>query len=86
MYSELPSQSHIVYVDEEAKMSAGILVVLLAMSSAVSLVAADVESEARAFLERFDQNASEKMYKYSLASWAYNTDISQENSDKVVRP
>uniref|UniRef100_A0A087YG60 Angiotensin-converting enzyme n=2 Tax=Poecilia formosa TaxID=48698 RepID=A0A087YG60_POEFO len=66
-----------------AKMSAGILVVLLAVSSAVSLVTADVESEARAFLERFDENASDKMYKYSLASWAYNTDITQENSDKV---
>ncbi|XP_014837025.1 PREDICTED: angiotensin-converting enzyme 2 [Poecilia mexicana] len=64
-------------------MSAGILVVLLAVSSAVSLVTADVESEARAFLERFDENASDKMYKYSLASWAYNTDITQENSDKV---
>ncbi|XP_032417398.1 angiotensin-converting enzyme 2 [Xiphophorus hellerii] len=63
-------------------MSAGILVVFLAVSSAVSLVTADVESEARAFLERFDQNASEKMYKYSLASWAYNTDITQENLDK----
>lgn len=64
-------------------MSVGILVTLLAMSSVVSLVAADVESEAREFLERFDQNASEKMYQYSLASWAYNTDITQENSDKV---
>ncbi|XP_008402714.1 angiotensin-converting enzyme 2 [Poecilia reticulata] len=63
-------------------MSAGILVVLLAVSSAVSLVTADVESEARAFLERFDENASDKMYKYSLASWAYNTDITQENLDK----
>uniref|UniRef100_A0A3Q2QIJ2 Angiotensin-converting enzyme n=1 Tax=Fundulus heteroclitus TaxID=8078 RepID=A0A3Q2QIJ2_FUNHE len=65
-------------------MPAGTLVRLLAVFSAVSLVAAvDVESEARAFLERFDQNASEKMYQYSLASWAYNTDISQENSDKL---
>lgn len=73
-------------VDEEAKMSTGILVVFLAVSLAVSLVTADVESEARAFLERFDQNASEKMYKYSLASWAYNTDITQENLDKEVRP
>ncbi|XP_047219843.1 angiotensin-converting enzyme 2 [Girardinichthys multiradiatus] len=64
-------------------MSAGILVTLLAMSLAVSLVVAvDLESEARQFLERFDQNASEIMYQYSLASWAYNTDITQENSDK----
>ncbi|MEQ2197613.1 hypothetical protein XENOCAPTIV_000940 [Xenoophorus captivus] len=68
-------------------MSAGILITLLAMSLAVSLVAAvDLESEARQFLERFDQNASEIMYQYSLASWAYNTDITQENSDKEVCP
>ncbi|MEQ2158537.1 hypothetical protein GOODEAATRI_013382 [Goodea atripinnis] len=68
-------------------MSAGILVTLLAMSLAVSLVAAvDLESEARQFLERFDQNASEIMYQYSLASWAYNTNITQENSDKEVCP
>lgn len=67
-------------------MSVGILVTFLAMSSVVSLVAGDVESAAREFLDRFDQNASEKMYQYSLASWAYNTDITQENSDKVVGP
>ncbi|XP_072321392.1 angiotensin-converting enzyme 2 [Eucyclogobius newberryi] len=43
----------------------------------------DLENRAREFLKIFDEEASALMYNYSLASWAYNTDISQENSDKV---
>ncbi|KAJ0001597.1 hypothetical protein NQD34_001393 [Periophthalmus magnuspinnatus] len=43
----------------------------------------DLESKAREFLKTFDEQASGLMYNYSLASWAYNTDISQENSDKL---
>uniref|UniRef100_A0A669F4X0 Angiotensin-converting enzyme n=1 Tax=Oreochromis niloticus TaxID=8128 RepID=A0A669F4X0_ORENI len=42
----------------------------------------DVENQAREFLDRFDKEASDLMYQYSLASWAYNTDITQENADK----
>uniref|UniRef100_A0A8C5DBA4 Angiotensin-converting enzyme n=1 Tax=Gouania willdenowi TaxID=441366 RepID=A0A8C5DBA4_GOUWI len=42
-----------------------------------------VENRAREFLQRFDINASALMYQYSLASWAYNTNITKENSDKV---
>ncbi|XP_061596730.1 angiotensin-converting enzyme 2 [Cololabis saira] len=63
-------------------MSAKILAVLLAVSWAVS-VQATVETEAREFLKTFDEEASERMYQYSLASWAYNTNITTENSDKL---
>lgn len=64
-------------------MSPRILVTLLAVSCAVS-AQSDVENQAREFLDRFDKEASDLMYQYSLASWAYNTDITQENADKEV--
>ncbi|XP_030582139.1 angiotensin-converting enzyme 2 [Archocentrus centrarchus] len=64
-------------------MSPGILVTLLALSCAVS-AQSDVETQARQFLEKFDKEASELMYQNSLASWAYNTNITQENSDKLA--
>uniref|UniRef100_A0A8C7HMT6 Angiotensin-converting enzyme n=1 Tax=Oncorhynchus kisutch TaxID=8019 RepID=A0A8C7HMT6_ONCKI len=53
---------------------------------AVACVAAqsDLERRAQEFLNQFDGNATHLMYQYSLASWAYNTDISQENLDKLV--
>ncbi|XP_040895328.1 angiotensin-converting enzyme 2 [Toxotes jaculatrix] len=63
-------------------MSAMILVTLLAVSCAVS-AQSDVESQAKEFLQRFDNEATERMYQYSLASWAYNTNITKENSDKL---
>ncbi|XP_071345502.1 angiotensin-converting enzyme 2 [Trachinotus anak] len=63
-------------------MSARILLTLLALSCAVS-AQSDVESQAREFLQRFDKEATERMYQYSLASWAYNTNITKENSDKL---
>ena len=62
--------------------SARILVTLLALSCVVS--AQDLETNVREFLRRFDEEATQRMYNYSLASWAYNTDISKENSDKLV--
>ncbi|XP_059926721.1 angiotensin-converting enzyme 2 isoform X2 [Gadus macrocephalus] len=43
----------------------------------------DTETRARAFLEKFSTEASVIMYDYSLASWAYNTDITEENSNKL---
>uniref|UniRef100_A0A4W5PH88 Angiotensin-converting enzyme n=1 Tax=Hucho hucho TaxID=62062 RepID=A0A4W5PH88_9TELE len=59
---------------------------LLVGLTAVACVAAqsDLERRAQEFLDRFDGNATHLMYQYSLASWAYNTDISQENLDKLV--
>ena len=43
-----------------------------------------VETEAKEFLKGFDENATRLMYQYSLASWEYNTNITQENSDELV--
>ncbi|KAK2920018.1 angiotensin-converting enzyme 2 [Channa argus] len=63
-------------------MSARILVALVALCCAVT-AQSDVESKAREFLQRFDKEATERMYQYSLASWAYNTNITKENSDKL---
>lgn len=60
------------------------LLSLLALICSGPAEAGDLEAEAVDFLERFDQNASAQMYQYSLASWAYNTDINQENSDRLV--
>lgn len=69
---------------EAAEMSGRILVVLLAVFSAVS-AQSDAENQAREFLQRFDEEATQRMYQYSLASWTYNTNITQENSDILVR-
>ncbi|XP_029283581.1 angiotensin-converting enzyme 2 [Cottoperca gobio] len=63
-------------------MSAKVLVVLLAVSCTVS-AQLDVETRAKVFLQKFDEDASQRMYQYSLASWDYNTNITQENSDKL---
>ncbi|KAL6112858.1 ace2 [Pungitius sinensis] len=63
-------------------MSARVLMALLAVSCLVS-AQSDVEKKAKVFLETFDEEATRRMYQYSLASWAYNTDISAENSDKL---
>lgn len=72
-------------VQTELKMSAmiRILVTLLVVCSAVS-VQSDVETQAAEFLERFDKEATERIYNYSLASWAYNTNITKENSQNLV--
>ncbi|KAL2087768.1 hypothetical protein ACEWY4_016596 [Coilia grayii] len=58
---------------------------LLALAAACVCVSAQSELEQRAaeFLKRFDTKATELMYQYSLASWAYNTNITDENSQKL---
>lgn len=56
---------------------------LLVASSAVS-AQTDVETQAAQFLEMFDKEATERIYKYSLASWAYNTNITKETSENLV--
>uniref|UniRef100_A0A7N8Y3K2 Angiotensin-converting enzyme n=1 Tax=Mastacembelus armatus TaxID=205130 RepID=A0A7N8Y3K2_9TELE len=55
---------------------------LLALSCTVS-AQSDIETEARNFLQSFDEEATERTYQYSLASWAYNTNITKETSDKL---
>lgn len=68
---------------ETAKMCARILVALLAVSCAVS-AQSDVENNAKEFLQKFSEDATRNIYQYSLASWAYNTNITKENSEKLV--
>lgn len=67
-------------------MSGKFLFVLAAVVAAVAHVAAQtpVEDNARQFLKWFDDNATVLVYDSSLASWAYNTNITAENADKVV--
>uniref|UniRef100_A0A8C6WZ25 Angiotensin-converting enzyme n=1 Tax=Neogobius melanostomus TaxID=47308 RepID=A0A8C6WZ25_9GOBI len=60
------------------------LTLLMLVALCRSASAQTEDDRAREFLQRFDEQATQLMYNYSLASWAYNTDISQENSDKVV--
>jgi len=57
---------------------------LLLLAMASMACSQTVEEGAREFLKKFDEDASNLVYQYSLASWAYNTDISQENADKEV--
>ncbi|XP_012675889.2 angiotensin-converting enzyme 2-like [Clupea harengus] len=66
-------------------MSGKFLFVLAAVVAVVAHVAAQtpVEDNARQFLKWFDDNATVLVYDSSLASWAYNTNITAENADKV---
>lgn len=57
---------------------------VLVLLTASAAWAQTVEERAKEFLQKFDEDASRLMYQYSLASWAYNTDITAENSDKLV--
>lgn len=57
---------------------------VLVLVTASAAWAQTVEERAKEFLQKFDEDASRLMYQYSLASWAYNTDITAENSDKLV--
>lgn len=68
---------------EATKMSLRILIVLLVVCCVAS-AQSDLETKAREFLEKFDTEATERIYQYSLASWEYNTNITKENSDKLV--
>lgn len=69
----------------ELTMSVRIFTILLALSPAFSSAAElDVETQAKDFLKSYDDQATVLMYEYSLASWAYNTNITEENSNKVV--
>lgn len=84
-HTVLPPRSYSLCVDgaEAANMSARFLLTLLAVTCAVS-AQSQVEKDASKFLQDFDKEATDRMYQYSLASWAYNTNITKENSDKLV--
>ncbi|XP_059506424.1 angiotensin-converting enzyme 2 [Stegostoma tigrinum] len=51
--------------------------VLSLMAPAFSLT---TEQEAQQFLDRFSKDAEKLVYKSSLASWTYNTNITEENA------
>ncbi|XP_076594597.1 angiotensin-converting enzyme 2 [Chaetodon auriga] len=62
-------------------MSARIFVALLVVCCTVS---AQTETEkVEDFLQNFEEEVTPRIYNYSLASWAYNTNITKENSDKL---
>ncbi|KAM9408267.1 angiotensin-converting enzyme 2 [Pholidichthys leucotaenia] len=63
-------------------MSVRIFVTLLAISCAVS--AQSDEEKAREFLANFDVEATQRMYQYSLSSWAYNIDITEEHANNLT--
>lgn len=65
-------------------MSAHITVALLLLAC-VSAVRTNVDEEAKLFLDEFDVEAIPIVYKSSLASWAYNTNITSTNQDNMVR-
>lgn len=71
-------------VGMELKMSARARILLLLAVSCTVSGQSEEESRAAEFLKRFDIEATAAIYKYSLASWAYNTNITKENSQKLV--
>ncbi|XP_037013451.2 angiotensin-converting enzyme 2 [Artibeus jamaicensis] len=50
---------------------------------AVTAVQAPTEEDARTFLEKFNTEAEELYYESALASWNYNTNITEENVQKM---
>lgn len=64
-------------------MSARIFVALLAVCCTVS-AQSEVENKAKEFLRVFDEEATKLVYQHSLASWTYNTNITNENAEKLV--
>lgn len=44
----------------------------------------DVTQKAKEFLEQFNERAEDLSYESSLASWDYNTNITEENARKMV--
>ncbi|KAK1167798.1 angiotensin-converting enzyme 2-like [Acipenser oxyrinchus oxyrinchus] len=56
------------------------LVLIFALAASA---AAQTEQDAAAFLDTFNKEASALMYSYSLASWEYNTNITDENANNL---
>lgn len=55
------------------------LLSLVAVATAQSLI----EEKAESFLNKFNQEAEDLSYQSSLASWNYNTNITEENAQKM---
>ncbi|KAG7266978.1 hypothetical protein CRUP_010512 [Coryphaenoides rupestris] len=80
-----------VWADSSSKMlsrtvaGAALLLLLAVGPPGLRAQESPTEIAAREFLQKFDVEASHRMYQYSLASWDYNTNITEENSKKLVR-
>lgn len=59
--------------------SSWLLLSLVAVATAQSLI----EEKAESFLNKFNQEAEDLSYQSSLASWNYNTNITEENAQKM---
>lgn len=59
--------------------SSWLLLSLVAVTTAQSLT----EENAKTFLNKFNQEAEDLSYQSSLASWNYNTNITEENAQKM---
>ncbi|KAL1766044.1 angiotensin-converting enzyme 2 [Sigmodon hispidus] len=68
-------------LDSQAKMSSSfwLLLSLAAITTAQSII----EENAKTFLDKFNQEAEDLSYESSLASWNYNTNITEENAQKM---
>ena len=56
----------------------------LLLSLAVTAAQSTTEEQAKTFLEKFNHEAEDLSYQSSLASWNYNTNITDENVQKMV--
>lgn len=60
--------------------SSWLLLSLVAVTTAQSII----EEQAKIFLDKFNQEAEDLSYQSALASWNYNTNITEENAQKMV--
>lgn len=56
---------------------------LLSLVAAVTTAQSLTEENAKTFLNKFNQEAEDLSYQSSLASWNYNTNITEENAQKM---
>lgn len=59
--------------------SSWLLLSLVALTAAQSII----EEQAKTFLDKFNQEAEDLSYQSALASWNYNTNITEENAQKM---
>lgn len=57
---------------------------LLLSLAALTAAQSTTEDLAETFLEKFNYEAEDLYYQSSLASWNYNTNITDENIEKMV--
>ncbi|KAJ6667562.1 hypothetical protein lerEdw1_016683 [Lerista edwardsae] len=79
----LRSLTHLTLLGLEGSM---LLHLYLIWSLALLTVAQDVTQEAAQFLAEFNTRAEDLSYASSLASWDYNTNITEENAKNMIRP